>query len=72
MPLWQFQGFCVDLTHCTWSKCRFADAMLAASCRMAAGRGSIVVDDYRVVPTRALPNSRARVPQVSLRRGVGC
>ena len=47
---WQFQGFCVDLTHCTWSKCRFADAMLAASHRMAAGRGSIVVDDYRVVP----------------------
>ena len=50
VPLWQFQGFCVDLTHCTWSKCRFADAMLAASHRMAAGRGSIVVDDYRVVP----------------------
>ena len=37
VPLWQFQGFCVDLTHCTWSKCRFADAMLAASHRMAAG-----------------------------------
>ena len=37
VPLWQFQGFCVDLTLCTWSKCRFADAMLAASHRTAAG-----------------------------------
>ena len=49
VPLWQFQGFCVDLTHCTWSKCRFADAMLAASHRMAAGRGSIVTRHYGVV-----------------------
>ena len=49
VPLWQFQGFCVDLTHWTWSKCRFADAMLAASHRMAAGRGSIVTRHYGVV-----------------------
>ena len=42
VPLWQFQGFCVDLTHCTWSKCRFADAMLAASCRIAAGHVGVV------------------------------
>ena len=49
VPLWQFQGFCVDLTHCTWSKCRFADAMLAASHRMAAGRGSVVTRHYGVI-----------------------
>ena len=49
VPLWQFQGFCVDLTHCTWSECRFADAMLAASHRMAVGRGSVVTRHYGVV-----------------------
>ena len=41
VPLWQFQGFCVDLTHCTWSKCRFADVMLAASHRMAVGHAGL-------------------------------
>ena len=49
VPLWQFQGFCVDLTLCTWSKCRFADAMLAASHRMAVGRGSVVTRHYGVI-----------------------
>ena len=36
VPSWEFQSFCVDLTHCRWSKCRIADAMLAASHRIAA------------------------------------
>ena len=49
VPLWQFQGFCVDLTHCTWSKCRIADAMLAASHRNAA----VHAGDHCVVPTPA-------------------
>ena len=41
VPLWQFQGFCVDVTHSTWSKCRFADAMLTASHRMAVGHAGL-------------------------------
>jgi hypothetical protein len=41
VPLWQFQGFCVDVTLCTWSKCRFADAMLTASHRMAVGHAGL-------------------------------
>ena len=49
VPLWQFQSFCVDLTHRTWSKCRFADAMLAASHRNAA----VHAGDHCVVPTPA-------------------
>ena len=61
VPLWQFQGFCVDLTHCTWSKCRFADAMFAASCRIAAGHVGVVpsLPDTTVSsPTRASPYAR--------------
>ena len=49
VPLRQFQGFCVDLTHRTWSKCRIADAMLAASHRNAA----VHAGDHCVVPTPA-------------------
>ena len=58
VPLWQFQGFCVDLTHCTWSKCRFADAMLAASHRIAAGHVAVLCTES---PTRATPYTQAGV-----------
>ena len=61
VPLWQFQGFCVDLTHWTWSKCRFADAMLAASHRIAAGHAAVLRAVTGRSPTRATPYTQAGV-----------
>ena len=68
VPLWQFQGFCVDLTHWTWSKCRFADAMLAASHRIAAGHAAVLRAVTRPCCGRSLggrPRGRLRTRRLA-------